>query len=184
MNLAGLVRRMADAGATPELIAIAIEEIEGLQVCLDARRVADRDRKRAQRERQKSENVTGQSGDSLGTVTGQNVTPSLDKEIPQTPKEIKPIPSPPYRPPASQKRGSRLPDDFVPPNDWIEWAMSKRGWSRAAAIEECEIFGRHWQSKPGKDACKLDWPKTWQNWAMNSRRSDRAKTYDPERITV
>jgi hypothetical protein len=111
------------------------------------------------------------------------VTPALDKEPPQTPKETKPNPTPPYSPPAS-RRGIRLDDGFEPPNDWVEWAMKKRGWSRAAAIEECEVFARYWQAKPGRDAMKLDWPKTWQNWVSNSRRPNRAETYDPDRITV
>jgi hypothetical protein len=48
--------------------------------------------------------------------------------------------------------------------------MKKRGWSRDDAVDECECFIRYWQAKPGREACKLDWPKTWQNWAVNSRR--------------
>lgn len=81
---------MADAGAPPEAIALAVDEIEALQTSLDARRTADRDRKRAFRERQKSENVLGQSGDSPQMSAPP---PSLDKEIPpKPPKEIKPIP--------------------------------------------------------------------------------------------
>jgi hypothetical protein len=167
MSIATLIRRMTDAGAPPEAIALAVEEIEALQAALDARRHAERDRKRAQRERQKSANVTGQSGDSHGTVTDKGFP---DKEIPQTPKEINPIPSPPFNPPASQKRGTRLANDFEPPEDWIAWAIKKRGWSRAEAIDECECFIRYWQAKPGREACKLDWPKTWQNWTVNSRR--------------
>lgn len=185
--MAALVRRMADAGASPELIAIAIEEIEAVQVSLDARRAVDRDRKRIQRQRLKSTDVTGQSEDSHGTVTGQSLgqsgTPSLDKEIPQTPEETKPSPTPPYNPPAPRCRGTRLPDDFEPPEDWIAWAMKKRGWSRSEATDECECFARFWQSKPGREAMKLDWPKTWQNWAVNSRRQ-LGSGYDREKIRV
>jgi len=48
--------------------------------------------------------------------------------------------------------------------------MKKRGWSREEAVDECECFIRYWQAKPGREACKLDWPKTWQNWVVNSRR--------------
>lgn len=75
---------------------------------------------------------------------------------------------------SSSKRGTRLADDFEPPEDWIEWAMRKRGWSRTEATDEAECFTRHWQAKPGRDACKLDWPKTWQNWVVNSRRQTPA----------
>lgn len=52
--------------------------------------------------------------------------------------------------------------------------MKKRGWSREEAIDECECFARYWQAKPGKEAVKLDWPKTWQNWATNSRRQHQS----------
>lgn len=67
-------------------------------------------------------------------------------------------------------RGTRLAEDFELPEDWIAWAIAKRGWGRAETIEEGETFARYWQAKPGRDACKLDWPKTWQNWVVNSRR--------------
>ena len=73
-------------------------------------------------------------------------------------------------------RGTRLPSDFQPPEDWIDWAMAKRGWSRAEAIDEAECFARYWQAKPGREACKLDWPKTWQNWVVNSRRGSGTGT--------
>jgi hypothetical protein len=167
VSIATLIRRMSDAGAPPEAIALAVEEIEALQAALDARRAADRDRKRAQRERTKSADVTGQSEDSHGTVTPN---PAPDKVSPQTPNQINPTPHPPISPPAPQKRGTRLADDFEPPEDWIAWAMKKRGWNRENAIDECECFIRYWQAKPGREACKLDWPKTWQNWVVNSRR--------------
>lgn len=87
MSLATLIRRMSEAGAPPEAIALAVEEIEAMQELLDARRHADRDRKRAQREAQKSANVTGQSETCPGQVT-PNL--SLDKKSPQTPSKIKP----------------------------------------------------------------------------------------------
>lgn len=68
MSLAALVRRMTEAGAPPEAIALAIEEIEAIQASLDARRTSDRDRKRAQRERRNTADVTGQSEDSHAVV--------------------------------------------------------------------------------------------------------------------
>lgn len=30
-------------------------------------------------------------------------------------------------------------------------------------------FRNHWTSKTGKDATKLDWSRTWQNWVLNAR---------------
>jgi hypothetical protein len=98
MSAASLARRMADAGASAELIAIAIEEMEALELSLSARRTADRERKRAQRERQKTAGVTGHSEDSHGTVTA-NVTDKGSLEVsPQTPLP-KPSKSAPLSPP-------------------------------------------------------------------------------------
>lgn len=95
MSIANLIRRMTEAGAPPEAIAIAVEEIEAIQACLDSRREADKLRKRAQRERQKTEDVTGQSEDSPETVTPMV---SLDKKVSQTLPKIKPIRVPPIIP--------------------------------------------------------------------------------------
>jgi hypothetical protein len=177
MSLATLIRRMAEAGAPPEAIALAVEEIEALQASLDARRSADRDRKREQRKRQKTADVTGQSEDIPGTVTD---TPAL--EVSQT--LPKPTPAPPFSPPSSPKRGTRLSDDFEAPDDWIAWAVKKRGWSKADAIDEAECFARYWQAKPGREACKLDWPKTWQNWVVNSKRLTVKSTGPPSYLDV
>lgn len=93
MSIATLIRRMSDAGAPPEAIALAVEEIEALQATLEARRTADRDRKRAQRERLKTADVTGQSEDSHGTVT--DIPSPLSPPLKNTPDPKK------YTPPLS-----------------------------------------------------------------------------------
>lgn len=168
---ASLVAQLAAAGTPPELLAAVAQELfaaEHERRALAERKEKDRARKASQRSRE----VTG-SHVTERDVTGQPVTPSLDKSAPQTPQKINPNPSPPYNPPASQKRGTRLPDGFEMPDDWIIWAMRKRGWSRAEAGDEGECFIRFWQAKPGREACKLDWFKTWQNWVVNSRRKPR-----------
>lgn len=67
-------------------------------------------------------------------------------------------------------RGHRLAADFKAPEEWIEWACRERRWPPSDAQQEAEIFANFWQAKAGKDACKLDWKKTWQNWVRNSRR--------------
>jgi len=69
-------------------------------------------------------------------------------------------------------RAARLPNDWACPPDWIEWAVDLRQWHPSDAEAEAEIFANYWQAKGGKDACKLDWRKTWQNWVRSSRRPD------------
>lgn len=81
MSIAGLIRAMAEAGASPEAIALAVEAIEAVEGKLTAKREADRDRKRRQRDRDVT--VTGQSRDEDGTVTD---APALSLSLPpQTP---------------------------------------------------------------------------------------------------
>jgi hypothetical protein len=81
------------------------------------------------------------------------------------------------------ERGSRLPADFALPKDWRDWAVSKRKWEPDAAGEEGEAFAAYWQAKSGKDAVKMDWFKTWQNWVRNSRRPDGSYVTTEQRQT-
>jgi hypothetical protein len=156
-----LLQKLIEAGTPAELIA-EVALLIGEVGVLERRRKSDRERQFNRR------HVMSRDNAEVTLRDGQIVTPSLEVS-PENPLP-KPIPSPPYKSPASQKRGTRLSEDFEPPEDWIAWAMKKRGWSRDDAVDECECFIRYWQAKPGREACKLDWPKTWQNWAVNSRR--------------
>lgn len=69
-------------------------------------------------------------------------------------------------------RGHRLALDFSMPQDWIDWAIAKKHWHPDDVAEEAENFVNFWHAKPGSDACKLDWKKTWQVWVNNSRRQN------------
>lgn len=81
-------------------------------------------------------------------------------------------------------RGSRLPDDFEVPSEWIDYAVAKRQWSRADAIEEADGFCRYWKAKTGAGARKRDWYMTWQNWVANSRRATGSTAaHRPEKLT-
>lgn len=158
-----MVRRMGEAGAPPEAIAIALEEIEALHTALDSRRTADRDRKRDQRERQKTAAVTGQSGDSPGTVTPR---PSFDKErSPRPPKEIKSIPC------VSRAREAagyhRLPEGWEPTRSLPAATLAKVDqWPPGALADELASLHR-WaanaEDKNGKGR-KLNWDTAWVNW--------------------
>jgi hypothetical protein len=169
MSLASLIRRMADAGASSEVIALAVEEIEALQSSLDARRAADRDRKRAQREREKSANVTGQSEDCRGTVTPISAA--------KVPSEVSPAPLPTNLQsisPRSLKRAApqaeryhRMPEGWLPskpPPPQVQAKLDQ--WPPGAEADELAAFKR-WaanaENKNGKGR-KLDWDKAWWNW--------------------
>ncbi|MGE0290380.1 MAG: hypothetical protein AB7I42_25035 [Bradyrhizobium sp.] len=95
MSIASLVRRMAEAGAPPEAIALAVEAIEAEQAKEAARKAKRAEQKRRER-------------DTVATVARQSRdTPPSDKEkSPTPPKEI----TTPHSPP---KGGSYTPRDAL-----------------------------------------------------------------------
>lgn len=64
-------------------------------------------------------------------------------------------------------RGSRLPEDWVLPKKWGDWALAEYpAWNGDHVRRVALMFKNHWTAKPGRDAVKLDWFKTWQNWCL------------------
>lgn len=74
-------------------------------------------------------------------------------------------------------RGARLPDDWTLPKAWGEWALCRTAelarefghwqggaWTDAYVRLESEKFRNYWVGKSGKDAAKIDWKATWENW--------------------
>jgi len=172
VSIAELIRKMAEAGAPPEAIALAVEAIEGKDAEIERRRQVERDRKRRQR--------AGQSRDKDGTVTGPSGdNPTPDKErSPTPPKEINPTPSS-LR--SENKRGTRLPAGWALPAAWGQWAIDQ-GHSEATIRFEADKFRDFWVGKSGKDAAKLDWEATWRNWMRNVAKP-RAQAQAPPRET-
>lgn len=67
------------------------------------------------------------------------------------------------------RRGTRLPADWLLPKAWGEWAMTERpGWSADDVRRESEQFRDYWLAKAGKDAAKIDWLATWRTWVRRS----------------
>jgi hypothetical protein len=82
--------------------------------------------------------------------------------------------TPSLRSGVAQKRGTRLPDDFDPDEQLRQWAR-QRGFTDPQIDEVTAAFVRYWRAKSGRDATKLDWPATWQNWVSKE---------DPRRVLV
>lgn len=66
-------------------------------------------------------------------------------------------------------RASRLPKDWVLPEDWKTWAEQQR--PDLDILQTADGFRDFWVSKAGKDAAKLDWHATWRNWVRNAKSS-------------
>lgn len=114
------------------------------------------------------------TGNPCGTVT----EPLLNQKQKQKQKqEQAPSDASPSATPASDaSRGSRLPSDWVLPEDWQAWAESERPDLDAEAVA-CR-FRDFWAAKPGKDGRKADWLATWRNWVRNERAIGPVKAKD------
>jgi hypothetical protein len=65
---------------------------------------------------------------------------------------------------STQKKASRLPEDWEPSDELIAFMRKERpDLNPSHTIMK---FCNYWQSKSGKDAVKLDWNKTFQNWVL------------------
>jgi len=73
-----------------------------------------------------------------------------------------PPPAAPPGPSSNAGRGTRIPDDFAPTPEMLEWA---RALVPAIPIERTtEDFRDYWASKAGQAARKVDWNRTWKRW--------------------
>lgn len=81
----------------------------------------------------------------------------------------------------SSPRATRLPSDWRPPPEYLDYALSK-DLSPQEARNEADKFRDYWVAKSGKDATKRDWLATWRNWIRNylERRGARVQR-DPAR---
>jgi hypothetical protein len=75
--------------------------------------------------------------------------------------------SAPEKPTPKRKVGSRIPDTFNLTSEMRKWAAEKR--PDVDPVFETERFVNHWRAKAGKDATKLDWRLTWNNWILGAR---------------
>ncbi len=67
------------------------------------------------------------------------------------------------------KKGNRLDDEWELPEDWRQWALVNcPAASPDMVAREAMIFANYWQALSGAKACKLDWFKTWKNWALKA----------------
>lgn len=174
MTASELMQAMADAGAPINAIIIAVRALEERDLVAAQKRTVERDRKRAQRARERCGGA-----DSHGTVTGQSEDvcdkSSPDKEsFPQTPfKEINPSKKT-GTPRAREGLGHRLSDDWRPttlgPNTIAGQIVAQRGqeWAKRAL----ESFRNHWRSANGPTARKRDWQAAWANWVIEQDNRD------------
>jgi hypothetical protein len=78
-------------------------------------------------------------------------------------KDLAPSAPPPI---AKTAKGTRIPTDFVPTPDMIEWARRETPLVGTMATA---TFVDHWRAAPGQRGVKLDWVATWRNWMRRAQ---------------
>lgn len=68
----------------------------------------------------------------------------------------------------NNKRGARLPENWVPSADDRIFAKLL-GWSDDQIDSEAANFRDYWIAQPGARGLKLDWPATWRKWIRSSK---------------
>ena len=69
----------------------------------------------------------------------------------------------PKKVPKKAARASRLPDDWVPANETVEWAYREYGFSRETLYQALLEFRDYWCALGGARATKIDWNRTFKN---------------------
>jgi hypothetical protein len=65
--------------------------------------------------------------------------------------------------------GSRLPNPWELPDDWLAWAIGSAGMTEPEAVKQSLIFRDYWHAKPGTNGRKVDWFATWRNWCRKAK---------------
>lgn len=70
-------------------------------------------------------------------------------------------------PKEKKQRGSRLPTDFLMPDDWFDFCRQERPDLMPDKV--FDSFKDFWIAKAGAGGVKLDWLATWRNWVRNQK---------------
>jgi hypothetical protein len=82
-------------------------------------------------------------------------------------------------------RGTRLPVDFVLPEDWVLFCQKERKDLVPAKV--FEEFKDYWTALPAGKGTKADWTATWRNWVRRQsapKQSFAQQAADIARTTV
>lgn len=87
-----------------------------------------------------------------------------------------------------QNRGTRWPENQQVPDDWIAEAETSRLQDNSPSIDlgyEARRFENYWVSKAGGAAAtKLDWRRTWLNWATDKGKTGNGQSGNTKKRTA
>lgn len=175
MSTAAAIRKMLSDGLTIDQALIAIDAIEQAKP-----RSSGAERQARYRERQKASLVTSRDVTPVTNVTPEAETlpppasplfpsptpltqnPPIPPTNPAEPSASAPEPHPIAKPKPPDKRGSRLPKDWWPDDELIEFCLTM-GLSDDHIAEIVAEFRDYWCSLAGQRGVKLDWRGTFRN---------------------
>lgn len=166
-DLALLVRSMAEAGAPPEAIALAVEAVEAERAKDAARRAKRAAERKSQRDR--AANIAT-SDATVARHGGDNPRHGADMAaLVSAPPPCPPHPSITPTPPSDEDKGEaraphRMPRSFRLSEADREFAKAE-GWTESEIDDgEAELID-YWANPklPASKALKLDWSAVWRN---------------------
>jgi hypothetical protein len=134
---------------------------------VEAIREKERQRKQAYREKRTGQQSDSPEGVPPGVPTGQTEVSQVASghPIPSHPDPSHPVPK--GTSDGARKRGTRIPDPFIVTGEMRAWAAE-----RCPGVDvnlSTERFVNYWRAKAGKEATKVDWKRTWNNWMLNDQ---------------
>lgn len=161
MNVTAAIRRLLEQGFTVEQALVAAEAFEQASVeAVTPRQARNKRYYEASKASEKRLKASEQD------VSDADALPS--KEVPQTPKETQPsLPTTQQEktPKGVQKKASRLPADWMLPDEWRQDAIAVGLPPPRVDIEAAKM--RDW-SRSSKNGAKLDWRASWRNWCRGA----------------
>lgn len=97
---------------------------------------------------------------------------------------------------APTKRGSRIPEDWLPSDALKAWAIENvpllcRNMTgqfgrptKESLFRETMKFKNHFESATGRNATKLNWDKTWMNWMLTAEEKLTSKGKQTDSVSV
>ena len=158
--MSGLIAKLIEAGTPADLIE-QVALLVAKENALDERRERDRQRKKDQRSRNKTQPIQQSSH-----VTSQDIADVTENNpLSLPPKEINS--NPPTHTPETKTRarkGTRLSEDWQPKPLTDAALKNVAGWPAGAIERELARF-RDWAaSTSGPNAVKKDWDAAWRQW--------------------
>ena len=160
VGIAGFAQAMADvewlSGDAAGLVLPDFDKHNGQSA---KRRAQDADRKREVRKESANEADGKRTREEKRREEKDKSAPtaSAPAHAPENASSEKPSP---------QRRGTRLPADWQPTADDVQWAKAEHpGVDLRSEIPKFRDF---WHAKAGADAAKLDWSATLRNWVRRA----------------